>query len=177
MLHFLRNAPPLDRIYMSIGMGTGVCALIAARDALGLQTRIVGVASTRAPAIALSFEKRQLTTHAASTRIADGVACSTPNDEALEHILRGVERIICVSDDETEAGMRAYFSDSQVHFVPPQDATALRNTIHYLANHPDMRLELARKAQARMGPSGLSSEAFVRRHVDISRELLALSPG
>jgi glycosyltransferase involved in cell wall biosynthesis len=89
-----------------------------------------------------------------------------------EAALQGIP-VIC-SDT---GGLRAYFSDSQVHFVPPQDATALRNTIHYLANHPDMRLELARKAQARMGPSGLSSEAFVRRHVDISRELLALSPG
>jgi threonine dehydratase len=97
---------------MSIGMGTGICSLIAARDALGLPTRIVGVASARAPAIALSFEKRQLTHHAVSTRIADGVACSTPNDEALEHILRGVERILCVSDEETEEGMRAYFSDT-----------------------------------------------------------------
>jgi threonine dehydratase len=112
MLNFLRNTPPLERVYVSIGMGSGVCSLIAARDALGLQTRIVGVASTLAPAIALSFERRQLTHHAVSTRIADGVACSTPNDEALEHILRGVERILCVSDEEAETGMRAYFSDT-----------------------------------------------------------------
>ena len=112
MLNFLRNTPPLDRVYMSIGMGTGICSLIAARDALGLPTRVIGVASARAPAIALSFEKRQLTYHAVSTRIADGVACSTPNDKALEHILRGVERILCVSDEETEVGMRAYFSDT-----------------------------------------------------------------
>jgi threonine dehydratase len=112
MLHFFRNTPPLDRVYISIGMGSGICSLIAARDALGLPTKIVGVASARAPAIALSFEKRQLTHHAVSTRIADGAACSTPNDEALEHILRGVERILCVSDEETEEGMRAYFSDT-----------------------------------------------------------------
>jgi threonine dehydratase len=28
----------------------------------------------------------------------------------LEHILRGAERIVAVSDDETEAAMRAYFA-------------------------------------------------------------------
>jgi threonine dehydratase len=112
MLNFLRNAPPLDRVYISIGMGSGVCSLIAARDALGLPTLIVGVVSGRAPAFALSFERKQLTRHAASTRIADGVACSTPNEEALGHILRGVERVLSVSDEETEAGMRAYFSDT-----------------------------------------------------------------
>lgn len=112
MLNFLHCTPPLDCVYISIGMGSGICALIAARDALGLPTRIVGVASARAPAIALSFDARSLTRHAVSTRIADGLACSTPNGEALEHILRGVERILCVSDEETEAGMRAYFSDT-----------------------------------------------------------------
>jgi threonine dehydratase len=112
MLNFFRGAPPLDAVYIPIGMGTGVCAAIAARDALGLATRIVGVASARAPAIALSFEARRVVPHAASTRIADGMACSTPNAEALEFILGGVERIVLVSDEETEAAMRAYFSDT-----------------------------------------------------------------
>ena len=41
-------------------------------------------------------------------RIADGLACSTPHAEALEHILRGAERIVRVSDDEVEGAMRAY---------------------------------------------------------------------
>jgi threonine dehydratase len=112
MLNFLRNTPPLDSVYFSIGMGTGVCALISARNALGLRTRVIGVASERAPSIALSFESRRLVQHAASTRIADGMACSLPSGEALEIILGGVERIVRVSDDETEAAMRAYFSDT-----------------------------------------------------------------
>jgi threonine dehydratase len=112
MLHFLRNSPPLDCLYVPIGMGTGVCAAMAARDALGLPTEIVGVASERAPAIALSFESKRLIPHATSTRIADGMACSTPDGDALDRILRGVRRIVRVSDDETEAAMRAFFSDT-----------------------------------------------------------------
>jgi threonine dehydratase len=112
MLDFLRGAPALDCVYVSIGMGTGICALIAARDALKLSTRIVGVASEQAPAIALSFESRGLVNFPASTRIADGMACSTPDAEALGHILNGAERIVRVSDDQTEAAMRAYFTDT-----------------------------------------------------------------
>jgi threonine dehydratase len=111
-LSFLRHAPALDSVYVPIGMATGVCAMIAARDALGLPTRIIGVASDRAPAIALSFSSRSLVAHPVSTRIADGVACSTPIREALDIILRGVERIVTVTDDETEAAMRALFSDT-----------------------------------------------------------------
>ena len=86
-----------------------------------------------------------------------------------EAALQGIP-VIC----SNTGGLRAYFSDTEVYFVPPQDATALRNAIHYLADHPDVRLTLAQKAQARMGPNGLTSEAFVRRHVDIARDLLAL---
>jgi threonine dehydratase len=112
MLDFLRNTPPLDWIYIPIGLGSGVCALMSARAALGLPTGIVGVASDQAPAIALSFANRRLTQFPASTRVADGLACSKPNGEALEAILQGVTRIVRVTDDETEAAMRAYFSDT-----------------------------------------------------------------
>jgi threonine dehydratase len=112
MLRFLRSAPALELAYMPIGMGTGICALIAARDALGLPTRIVGVASVEAPAIGLSFKARRVVAHPAATRIADGMACRTPSAEALGIILGGAERIAAVSDDEAEAAMRAYFSDT-----------------------------------------------------------------
>jgi len=98
MLRFLRGCPPLERVYIPIGMGSGICALIAARDALGLATEIVGVASEEAPGIALSFEARRVVPHPSTTRIADGMACSTPDPDALGSILRGAERIATVSD-------------------------------------------------------------------------------
>jgi threonine dehydratase len=86
--------------------------MLAARDALGLPTRIIGAVAEGAPGIALSFAARRLLSHSVNTRIADGLACSTPVPDALAHILRGVERIVQVSDDEIEAAMRAYFSDT-----------------------------------------------------------------
>ena len=111
-LNFLNAAPPLDAVYVPIGLGSGICAMLAAREALQRPTRIIGVAADRAPAIALSFAAQRLTSHVVSTRIADGLACSMPNPEALEHILHGVDRIVQVSDDEIESAMRAYFSDT-----------------------------------------------------------------
>jgi threonine dehydratase len=111
-LNFLSAAPELDAVYVPIGLGSGICAMMAARDALKRSTRVIGVASEHAPGIALSFETGRLVSHPVSTRIADGLACSTPHAEALEHILRGAERIVRVSDDEVEGAMRAYFSDT-----------------------------------------------------------------
>jgi threonine dehydratase len=111
-LHFLRTAPPLDAIYAPIGLGSGVCGLLAARDALGLRTRVIGVAAAAAPAISRSLAARAIQAHPALTRIADGMACSTPNAEAFPHLLHGVDRIVEVSDDEIESAIRAYFTDA-----------------------------------------------------------------
>jgi threonine dehydratase len=112
LLNFLRAVPVLDRLYFPIGMGTGICAAIAARNALNLRTEIIGVASANAPAIVFSFESRRLVTHPARTRIADGMACSTPHPDALDHMLKNVSRVVRVSDDEAEAAMRVYFADT-----------------------------------------------------------------
>lgn len=111
-LEFFRGAPPLDIVYVPIGMGSGICGVMAARDALGLRTRVVGVVSDRAPMYALSFAARQPVSHAVSTDLTDCLACRTPHVEALGHILRGVERVVTVSDAEVGAAMRAIFTDT-----------------------------------------------------------------
>src|SRR4029077_9787829 len=41
-LELLRGAADLDTVYVPIGLGSGICGMIAARDALGLKTRVVG---------------------------------------------------------------------------------------------------------------------------------------
>lgn len=111
-LDFLKNTPTLRRVYVPIGLGSGICAMVAAREALGHRAKIIGVASEGAPGIALSFAEKRSIPHPVSTRIADGLACSTPDPEALEQILRGVERIVSVSDQETELAMRHFFTDT-----------------------------------------------------------------
>jgi threonine dehydratase len=45
-LEMFRAADTLDAVYVGVGMGSGICGLIAARDALGLGTEVL---STRLP--------------------------------------------------------------------------------------------------------------------------------
>ena len=52
-LELMRAVPDLDVIYVPIGLGSGICGMIAAREALGTKAEIVGVVSERAPAYAL----------------------------------------------------------------------------------------------------------------------------
>ncbi len=109
-LELLRAVPDLDVVYVPIGLGSGICGMIAAREALGLTTEIVGVVSQQAPAYALSYEQRRPVEHPVTTLIADGMACRTPEPNALELIWRHAARVVQVSDEEVEKAMRLMFT-------------------------------------------------------------------
>jgi threonine dehydratase len=111
-LELFDNISGLDAVYVPIGMGSGVCGLIAARDALGLNTEVIGVCATGAPAFALSFKaKRQISTDAVNT-MADGISCRVPDPLALEIVLSGAARIVTVTDDEIRAAICYLFADT-----------------------------------------------------------------
>ncbi len=109
-LEFLSGTPPLDTVYVPIGMGSGFCAMAAARQALNLTTKIVGVVSDHAPTYALSFEQNKPVPHPVSTKLADGLACRQVDDFALSIVTQHAERIIRVTDDEVAEAMRCYFT-------------------------------------------------------------------
>jgi threonine dehydratase len=111
-LELLRAAPDLDTVYVPIGLGSGICGAIAARDALNLRTRIVAVVAASAPAYARSLALGRPVSHDVTTRIADGMACRTPVPDALDIIRAGVDRVVEVSDDAIEAAMRAIYDDT-----------------------------------------------------------------
>lgn len=108
-LELLKKIKDIDVVYVPIGLGSGICGMIAVRDALGLKTEIVGVVSAHAPAYAESFAARQIISSPANTKLADGMACRTPEQSALEIIWRGVDRIVQVTDDEIAGAMRKIF--------------------------------------------------------------------
>ena len=108
-LELFRAAPDLDVAYVPIGLGSGICGMIAAREALGSKTRIVGVVSSHAVAYARSFEAGELLESPVSTRLADGMACRTPQPDALETIRQHVDRIVEVSDAQVASSMRTLF--------------------------------------------------------------------
>lgn len=104
--------PDLHTVYVPIGCGSGICGTIAARDALGLSTRIVGVVSENAQTAKLSVEAgHPVETNDART-FADGMAVRVPVPEALEIYGAGAERIVTVSDDAVAEAIRAYYSDT-----------------------------------------------------------------
>lgn len=111
-LELLQAVPHLDVVYVPIGMGSSICGMAAARNALKLPVEIVGVTASACPATARSFREHQIVEAPAQTRIADGVACRKPSLEAMEIIWNHVARIVEVPDAEIAEAMGIYYEDT-----------------------------------------------------------------
>jgi threonine dehydratase len=134
-LEFLRAAPPLAAIYVPIGLGSSICGVSAARNALGLSTEIIGVVSAESPSYALSFRQRSVVSAPSRTQVADGLACRQPNASAMEVIWSNVARIVQVSDAEIAAAMRAYYLDTH-NLAEGAAAAALAGAIQEKGAYP-----------------------------------------
>ncbi len=99
-------AGELDAVYVPIGLGSGCCGVIAARDMLGLRTEVIGVVSSEANTYALSYKAgKPVPTNSVRT-FAEGMAVRIPHPEALDYIITGATRIVEVNDDEVAEAMR-----------------------------------------------------------------------
>ncbi len=111
-LELFREIPDLDVLYAPIGLGSGICGAIRARDVLGLSTEIVGVQSVGADAYARSLAAGHVIGLNQAVTNADGMATRQPDPDAFAMIRTGAARIVTVTDDEIAAAIRAYWTDT-----------------------------------------------------------------
>lgn len=111
-LELFEAVPDLDTVYVPVGCGSGLCGTIAARDALGLRTRIVGVVSAHVDAAKRSFEAGKLLASPTAHTFADGVAVCTPVQAALDYFGPRADRFVAVTDDEVAQAVRVYWEDT-----------------------------------------------------------------
>jgi threonine dehydratase len=111
-LEIFRSPPVPDAVYVGVGMGSGISGLIAARDALGLQTEIIGVCASGAPATALSFAAGEAVRTELARTFADGLATRDPDPLAIRMICRGAARIVQLAEDQIAGAVRHYFDDT-----------------------------------------------------------------
>jgi len=111
-LELFRAVPDLHTVYVPIGCGSGICAVIAARDVLGLQTQVVGVVAAQADAAKQSFEAGELLETAWADTMADGLAVRRPVPQAFAVYAAGAARIVSVCDQQIAEAMRVYYTDT-----------------------------------------------------------------
>jgi len=102
----------LDRVYVPIGLGSGICGMICARNALGLATQIVGVVSRSADCYARSLAEGKCVATRSADTLADGMAVRVPSAEALALMRGNLERVVAVDDEDILDAMAYYFSDT-----------------------------------------------------------------
>lgn len=111
-LELFEAAPDLDTLYVPIGCGSGICGMIAARDALGLSTQVVGVVASEAAAAKLSFDAGVMRETASANTFADGLAVRKPVADAFAIYGAAAARIVSVSESEIAEAMRVYYTDT-----------------------------------------------------------------
>ena len=109
---FMQAVPQLDVVYVPIGQGSGACAAIAAKLALGRTLRIVGVVSAHATTYADSLAAGRVVAAPVTTQLADGMACRLADAAALAVLLPHLERIVQVTDSEVAQAMRDLYADT-----------------------------------------------------------------
>lgn len=114
----------LDAVYVPVGLGSGISAVIGVRDLLGLSTEVIGVVAEQAAATALSVAAgRVIATDTAATFV-DGVACRVPYAAAIDVIAQGAARVLTVSEDEAADAMRVLYRSTH-NVAEPAGALAL----------------------------------------------------
>jgi threonine dehydratase len=109
---FFRAVPQLDVVYVPIGLGSGICAALAAKRALDHPVRIVGVVSSHATSYADSLAAGRVVPAPVSTALADGMACRVAEQDALDTLLGEIDHVVRVDDAAVAQAMRDLFADT-----------------------------------------------------------------
>ncbi|MCO5122675.1 MAG: threonine dehydratase [Rhizobacter sp.] len=142
-------------VFVPIGQGSGISACACARAASKASARIVGVVSAHATAYLDSVRAGRAVEAPVTTRLADGMACRVPDADALALILREVDDVIAVTDDEVAQAMRALFADTH-NVAEGAGAAALAGTLQQRERWAGQSIGLA------LSGGNVDSDVFAR---------------
>lgn len=94
------DLPDPDVILVPIGLGSGLASTCIVAKALRPKTKIIGVQSESAPAVALSWKNGQLETTETCSTWAEGIATRVPAEMTLNILNELLDDVILVSDDD-----------------------------------------------------------------------------
>ncbi|WP_457596134.1 threonine ammonia-lyase [Hydrogenimonas sp.] len=128
-LEILQRCEAPDAVLVPVGGGGLISGIAVAIKALSPETRVIGVAAEGAPAMKLSFDARQPIDTTGVRTIADGIAVRDTSPMTLEYILRYVDDMVLVSDDEI-ANAILYLLEKQKLVVEGAGAVGIAALLH-----------------------------------------------
>lgn len=92
--------PEPDVILVPIGLGSGVCGTAIVSKAKRPATRVIGVQSTGADAVARSWQEGEMTSNECITTWAEGLATRVPAEMTMGIMRELMDDVLLVDDDE-----------------------------------------------------------------------------
>ncbi len=105
-LELVRDDPALDVVLVALGGGALASGVAYVLHSLAENVEVIGIQPAGAPAMALSWRRRELVETDRIDTIADGVAGRCPIPEVLDDLLVVLDDVILVGEDSIKAGMR-----------------------------------------------------------------------
>ena len=134
-LEMLEAQPDLDAIIVPVGGGGLIAGMGVAINAINPSVTIIGVASAGAPAMKQSYD----TKHAHGTKsvrtIADGIAVRDASPITLEHILKEVDSLELVCEDEIASAI-LFLLEKQKLLVEGAGSVGVAALLHNKINLP-----------------------------------------
>ena len=104
-LEMLEAQKDLDAVIVPVGGGGLIAGMAVAINAISPKTKIIGIASSGAPAMKESYDSKNAHGTKSVKTIADGIAVRDASPITLQHILKEVDAVELVCEDEIAAAI------------------------------------------------------------------------
>ncbi len=135
MLEMLEEEPELDAVVIPVGGGGLISGCAVAGKSISPQMQVIGVASGGAPAMKLSFDAKEPIDTTSVRTIADGIAVRDTSAVTLEYILKYVDDIKLVGEDEI-ANAILFLLERQKLSVEGAGCVGIASILHNHLNLP-----------------------------------------
>ena len=105
-LEVFEDLPNADVIFVAIGGGSGACGLITVRNALGADTKIIGVGAVNADAVYRSWKGPERVVGKSADTFAEGIATRVSFDLPFSIYKEHLDGFIQLTEEELAAGVR-----------------------------------------------------------------------
>jgi len=134
-LEMLEDIENLDAIIVPIGGGGLISGVATAVKAINPNCKIIGVSAEGAPAMATSYRERKAVDTLSVRTIADGIAVRDTSPITLEYILKYVDEVQMVCEDEI-ANAILFLLERQKVLVEGAGAVGVALLMHNKLNLP-----------------------------------------
>ena len=134
-LEMLEDIENLDAIIVPIGGGGLISGVATAVKAINPNCKIIGVSAEGAPAMATSYRERRAVDTLSVRTIADGIAVRDTSPITLEYILKYVDEVQMVCEDEI-ANAILFLLERQKVLVEGAGAVGVALLMHNKLNLP-----------------------------------------